>query len=224
MEPVIKDVVAEAKGRLFQQFKDKPKINALLDGIMNQIQESEDSKFDLLNGVSIYAAIGERLDVCGSIVGELRLGKTDEEYRAAILQKIAINTSNGTPDKLLQILQILTAAPDIKLWEHYPANLIFYANNVDGDMDSVRATLQNAAPAAVGNVGVIHDPTSLGFAPAETLYSDVTLEAIVTNLDENIVDQDGEFIVAQTAAVGDQIGSLAEGDSTFGGLLVEYYG
>lgn len=224
MEPIIKDVVEDATGKLLHQFKDKPKINAFLTGIVNQVQESENSKFDLLNGASIYTAIGERLDICGNIVGEPRLGKTDEEYRSAILQKIAINTSNGTPDKLLQILQILTAAENIKLWEHYPANVIFYSNNVDGDMEAVRATLQNAAPAAVGNIGVIHDPTSLGFAPAETLYSDVTLETIVTNLGDNIVDQGGEDIVAQTDAIGNQTGSLAEGDSTFGGLLVEYYG
>lgn len=224
MAPTINDVVEIGSGRLLHQFKDKPKINSFLTAVLNQVQESEDGKFDLLNNASIFTATGQRLDVCGDIVGEERLGKTDEEYREAILQKIAINTSNGTPDKLLQILQLLTAAPRVRLWEHYPANIIFYANNVDGGMNLVRETMQSASPAAVGNIGVIHDPTSLGFAPSESLYTDIVLQEMITESGDTIVDQNGSALVAQTSAVGSATGQLAEGDSIIGGLLVEYYG
>lgn len=202
MALTMKNVVEEGVGRLLYQFQSKPKIVSFLTATLNQIQESEDSKFDLLNGASIYTAIGERLDICGSIVGEERLGKTDTEYRNAILQRIAINTSNGTPNKLLQILQILTGATIIRLWEHYPANVIFYSNNISGDMEQVRRTLQTASPAAVGNIGAIHDPTGQGFAPAETLYTDVVILPIVNQDGEQLVNQDGDLILAQVVANG----------------------
>lgn len=225
MELVQKDVVERGINQLLHQFKNKPRVVTFLTATLNQLQESEDSKFDLLNNRSIYTATGQSLDLSGLIVGQERLGRSDEEYRASILQKIAISTSNGTPNKLLQILQILTNAENIRLWEHYPANVILYSDNPEGDMNVVRQTLQTAAPAAVGNVGVIHDPTGLGFAPAEGLYSNIVLEEIVTNTGENIVDQNGNYIVAQTSAIGSEISILAEGEEgTVGGLLVEYYG
>lgn len=202
MALVNKNVVEEGINRLLYQFQNKPKIISFLTGVLNQIQESEDSKFDLLNGASIYTAVGQRLDVCGAIVGEPRLGKTDGEYRNAILQRVAINTSNGTPNKLLQVLQILTGAGTVRLWEHYPANVILYSNNVDGDMDAVRETLQTASPAAVGNIGVIHDPTSTGFAPAESLYTETLILPIVNQGGQQLVNQDGDLILAQVQANG----------------------
>lgn len=232
MALTIKNVVEEGINRLLYQFQSKPKIVSFLTAILNQVQESEDSKFDLLNGASIYTAMGERLDVCGSIVGEERLGKTDAEYRDAILQRIAINTSNGTPNKLLQILQILTGATVIRLWEHYPANIIFYSNNPTGNMDQVRETLQTASPAAVGNIGVIHDPTGQGFAPAETLYTDILVLPIVNQDGEQLVNQAGDLILAQVVANGtvvelvlvDELGNIIideEGNTLTADVFVE---
>lgn len=202
MTLVNKNIIEEGVNRLLHQFKNKPKIVTFLSSVLGQIQESEDSKFELLNNRSIYTAFGDTLDLCGKIIGEERLGKSDEEYRATILQKIAINTSNGTPNKLLQILQLLTGAENVRMWEHYPANVIFYADNPIGDIELVRQTLQTAAPAAVGNVGVIHDPTGRGFVPSEVLYSDVIVLPIVNQDGEVLVTQDGSVILAQIQSSG----------------------
>ena len=58
--------------RLIQQYRDKPKFNALISLYAGISQEIEDTAFDLLLLRDVDTAIGSQLDVIGRIVGQSR--------------------------------------------------------------------------------------------------------------------------------------------------------
>ena len=71
---------------------------------MTQIQDLEDSSFEVLLNRWIDTAVGVQLDGVGAIVGEAREGRGDDEYRLAIKARIQINFSEATPEDILTAL------------------------------------------------------------------------------------------------------------------------
>ena len=63
------DHCADGLERLLQQFKDRPRIAALLCAFVRQVQELEDAAWQLLTERHVDAAIGVQLDALGRIVG-----------------------------------------------------------------------------------------------------------------------------------------------------------
>lgn len=73
-EDIIKfDYIAKAKERLIQQYKDKPKFNALLEGLADGSQLIEDEACNLFDIYDIDTMAGHNLDVIGAIVGQSRV-------------------------------------------------------------------------------------------------------------------------------------------------------
>jgi len=66
------DYPVKAVKRLIQQYRDKPKFNALVELYANIAQEIEDTSFDLLLLRDVETAFGVQLDVIGRIVGQGR--------------------------------------------------------------------------------------------------------------------------------------------------------
>ena len=69
------------------------------------IQEIENVAFQLLEDMWLPTAVGAQLDVLGEILGLPRTSADDETYRSALRIQIAINTSQGNPDRLTQVAQ-----------------------------------------------------------------------------------------------------------------------
>lgn len=68
----------------------------LIRTLAEPAQAIEDATLDLYMGFFLPGAVGFRLDLIGRRVGQLREGMSDEDYRTAILAKIAVNRSTGT--------------------------------------------------------------------------------------------------------------------------------
>ena len=167
MIPVTIDLVEQGLSRVLSQFNDSPLFLGLVKSYLESVQSTEDGIFQLLDQRSVYTAFGTTLDYIGAIVGEQRLGKSDSAYRDAILFRIFLNSSEGTPDQLLQILQTASGGTNVRLWEHFPVSCIFYTN---GDItEGILDAMQDASPATSGNVGIIHDPDNNGYTPPELL-------------------------------------------------------
>lgn len=117
----IEDHVQQGLGLLLSQYKEKPRIAALLSSYLRRVQELEDAIFDVLIKRLIDNAVDEQLRVIGRIVGQPNEGGWDDTtYRIFIKGRIRANQSNGHGDDVIDVLNLVEAA-DFVLSEVYPA-------------------------------------------------------------------------------------------------------
>lgn len=121
---------ADAVARLASQFRDKPLIAGLIMSFVAQHQGMEDAGQQLLTERLIDTAVGAQLDGFGSIVGELRQGRNDDDYRLALKARMGRNNSEGTPDDVINVFNLLTGSTQTHLVEVAPA-VITLTGNVD---------------------------------------------------------------------------------------------
>ncbi len=117
----ITDHIEAAIARLISQFRDpKPVLHGMIYSYVEQIQELENTVWDVINHRLLDPAPGEsvgaegvQLDVLGKIVGQPRLALSDEGYRTAIKIRIRVNRSRGTSEDLLAILRLAMPSPKV---------------------------------------------------------------------------------------------------------------
>jgi hypothetical protein len=103
---------------IISQFKNKPNISALQKVLETRLYEVE-FFFEQINEIKdIFSCTGQQLDVIGNILGLTRYNASqlalnadfthldDDLYRLFLLQKIALNTSNGTYKDMLKNLNV----------------------------------------------------------------------------------------------------------------------
>lgn len=108
-----------ATARLISQFRDpKPVLHGMIKSYVDQLQELEDVLWDVINHRLLDPAPGEsvgaegvQIDVLGKIVGQPRLGLSDEAYIAAIKLRIRVNRSRGSSVDILEILRLAMPEP-----------------------------------------------------------------------------------------------------------------
>ncbi len=125
---VVKDQVQQGKDRLVTQWAEKVTVQGLLKSYLENVQTIETIYDQLLKERSVFTAIGTQLDNIGVIVGESRLGRSDAVYRQAVLNRVAINRADGTPETIVEILMTITDSTIVTVFEHYPANVHVFIN------------------------------------------------------------------------------------------------
>ncbi len=117
----IENHVEQGLALLLSQYRDKPRIAALLSSYLRRVQELEDATFDVLIARLIDNAVNEQLRVIGRIVGQTNEGGWDDDtYRLFIKARIRANKSNGRGDDVIDVINLVEAA-DFVLSEVYPA-------------------------------------------------------------------------------------------------------
>ena len=117
----IEDHVEQGLRLLLSQYRDKPRIAALLSSYLRRVQELETAIFDVLVSRLIDTAVDEQLRKIGRIVGQPNQGSWDDDtYRLYIKARIRANKSNGHGDDVIDVLNLVEAA-DFVLSEVYPA-------------------------------------------------------------------------------------------------------
>jgi hypothetical protein len=112
---------AVAVSRLLAQYQDKPRIVSAIRALAAGAQALEDDLFGLLVSTTFTAATNNDLDQWGALVGEVRGGLNDADYRRMIGARILANRSHGTRDELIRILQITTEPSIVTYTDIYPA-------------------------------------------------------------------------------------------------------
>lgn len=97
-------VVAESLSVLLTQFQGFPVIEGFVASHAVQAQALEYVFNDLILR-SINDSTGVTLDVYGKIVGESRLDRNDDDFRAAIRARITTNKGNGRVDDIIRVLR-----------------------------------------------------------------------------------------------------------------------
>lgn len=172
--PII-DHVQKALARLLTQYQGATRLQSLLTAMIDPIQEIEDVLQSMNIDRYLAAAVGVQLDNIGDIVGLPRpTGMGDEQYRLHLYGQIKVNTSEGQPEQLIQIYQLLTQAVIVLLFEEFPAEFIIASDYTPPDQattDDLIDIVKSAAPAGVRNGGIIAFSLNHRFAYAGRLVS-----------------------------------------------------
>jgi hypothetical protein len=139
--------IDEMKGLLLSQFSNSPNILKWIEIWGDQVQELEAEWFDLIESLGIDTAYGYGLDLIGKEVQELRQGKNDADYRNAILTKIFINNSSGTPEEVISATKQITGASNVYYSEQYPAGVVLEI--IGAEYVSKSSIIRQTVPAAV---------------------------------------------------------------------------
>lgn len=122
----ITDHVTQGLALLIDQYRNKPRIRAWVSSYLRRIQEQEDTIWDVIDSRMLDNATNAQLDVLGRIVGQPRIGATDDDYRLFIRTKIRANRSRGLS---VDIIEVVIAAMDgatesFRYIELYPATIL----------------------------------------------------------------------------------------------------
>lgn len=148
------DYIGIALSRLTSQFDKSPRIRAFVQAMVTPIVTLETDADDLREKRWIDTAVGAQIDGCGAIVGVLRQGRSDDEYRSAIKFQVFVNTSNATPEEMMTGLRTLTMPDDVQYIEQYPATAIFFTDGPSVPT-GIQPVMQSLAPAAISDVQVL---------------------------------------------------------------------
>lgn len=86
-------------------------VEKLLVPILDQVQEIENALWDVYFYRQLDNAVDATLDMLGKIVGQLRNGLDDDDYRRYIRARIFSNKSNGTVEDLILIARLILNDP-----------------------------------------------------------------------------------------------------------------
>jgi len=222
---------------LLGQFQEKPIIEGVLTTWMDKIQEVENDLYDLMTQTLFLNAEGENLQRYGTLLGIPRPdGISDGVYRELLIAEILRRSSDGTPDRIRQIIEATTGMSGMRVFEHYNANeaipvlgsiMIYgYADpsivtfKIDADEGKF---LKRAAPTTTGSVilgqhlygeSSLFIPSELVASP-ERLYINQTGDSDPNSTDFLVTDTD-DFIAIQQS-IFDQYGEGFEN-----GVLPEF--
>ena len=148
---IITTHVQDAISRLVEQYKNKGQLAALITAFVEQTQGQEQTLNDLLTQRSIYMAVGVQLDLLGTILGQARDGLEDEPYRIRLKTRVLQNISQGQPEALVAVFQLLVGSTLVEIQEWPPAGVGMGTDaSIDpGDVNSIYANVQLVAPAGV---------------------------------------------------------------------------
>ena len=196
--------------RIVNQFSNSPKVQALMQAIVAPLETIEGDIDALKNQRWIDTAIGKQLDGCGYIVGELRRGRIDDDYRDAILFRIFVNTSKATPPDMIHGLDYLTKPDDLQYMEQYPATVFMLTNGPVVPTD-IQRTMQGLAPAAISDVQVMVTYTA---KPFRFSSSDENNELFVNDDADYLTIEGADWVIqsANTTNKGSRLSGLTATD------------
>jgi hypothetical protein len=207
----------EAISRLAGQFQDKPKLKAMMEAIVGPLDDVLADLDALKTQRWIDTAIGAQLDGCGSIVGETRKGRGDDEYRAAIKFRVFVNVSTGTPADIQEAISYLIGGDDRQYLEVYPATVLVFSDGPNPPKD-IQAQIQDIAPAAISTIPVMVSYTEKPFRfgreglPSELFVNDQYLTADGSDL---------QLSTGQNTVNGATLGGLVPADISANDSLIE---
>ena len=188
----ITDHEGGALARLLQQYKGKSNIESLIKPMTTEYQELEDAIFELLSVLDIDAVEGDVLDVIGTVIGIDRVsGQTDAIYRQFLKAKIGQNFSDGTPEEVIEIFNVLRSTTDGHLSEYPPAAVhVYIHHDIDADVEPYI-------------VPILQDSVGAGILVGGTKYSDT---------DPFVLGWDGEIDPTALGKGLSWVGTMDEGE------------
>lgn len=144
------DYAADMKRDLLEQFKGKPRIEALVEVMAEQMQDLFDFFVQLRNERDVYHSVGKQLDGVGDIAVLTRMeaGKLmgdpipvdiieDDLYRQYLIYKILKNTCDCTYPDIIKAFRMFWDRPLYYSEDpQWPATMIFDTGEMQGYVDT----------------------------------------------------------------------------------------
>lgn len=137
---------------LLDQYKEKPRIEALLRSYLDEVQELEDVIADIRASRDVDTTTGVHLEKIGRKVGQPRVG-VDDLYRVFIRVRIRVNASHGKAKDVIAVAKLATLGRACKFYPLYPASFVIDV------LEPLGATL---TPLAGFIAGLIEEATAAG--------------------------------------------------------------
>lgn len=152
----ILDYAERAKARILSQYREKPKLVALVMTLAAAVQEIEAALFDVIDQTAVGTAVGSWLDQLGNIVGEERGGVGDVLYRRYINARIAANGSEGTLENIIDVIEAWYGSPfpDLRLAELGRMNIEVDMADPDVSAESVERLIKLLRDTRSAGVGI----------------------------------------------------------------------
>jgi hypothetical protein len=143
----ITDFWARCAPFILSQYQDSTRLRGLIESGCKQSDDTEAAFFEIVAAFDLPTAKGVQLDKIGAWYREGRLGRSDADYRDAIILRAA-SQINGTPDEIIRFLQALfPGLSDIVYQPEYPAGFALLTASSEGS-----GYLEPLAPAGVSAV------------------------------------------------------------------------
>ena len=151
------DYRAKAVGYLLSQYQTSPRLVAFLEALATGAQYLEEAAFGVWVSTRLTTASGDALDQWGALVGEVRGGLTEDEYRRFIQARILANNSTGTTDDLVRVFELVCGpVVHVRHFDNYPASFQITALRSEA-MSDVRAGRVGALMRTIKPAGVAMD-------------------------------------------------------------------
>lgn len=138
--------ISQGLARLITQFKEKPRLSALIAAILNEDQQIEDALWSLLTRALDNPNLsGVSMDAIGKLVGQPRQGQSDGAYLPYIQARIKTNLSDGTVETLLAITVFLVGAGIPILFREYTKAVEIEVDGVTGNAYQIWQQFLNLA-------------------------------------------------------------------------------
>lgn len=160
--------VEDALARMLEQYKNAPRLKAMITKLGEEFQSIEDAFNSIGLARSIATAEGVHLDKLGYIVGAVRPDNvSDYVYRVIIYGRISANVSQGEPENVINTYKLLTQATNVRMEEEFPAAVNLFSDGaLDGEtLPYVEFYLKKSLPAGVKLVsfGLFSNTIGFGF-------------------------------------------------------------
>lgn len=120
------DVDGSAKDLQIEKFRNSANFNSLIGILVAPVQFLEDILDELRTKLGLTHASGSLLELLAKLAGEPLVHEHDNALRAAVEVRIAINSSEGTPEDLLEILASRSGASSLHYIRRPPAAFVIY--------------------------------------------------------------------------------------------------
>lgn len=117
---LVSDRVERAKSLLLSQFKGSPNINTLVEVLVTELQQLENTLCDLQDVRTLDKSYGVWLDEIGRQLKVDRGSYNDNDYKTAIKLEMFRKTASATKEDILRIVELLTGDSDAILLNKYP--------------------------------------------------------------------------------------------------------
>lgn len=143
----ITDYWARCNPFILSQYQDSTRLRGLIESGCKQSNDTEAALFEVVAAFDLPTAKGVQLDKIGAWYREGRLGRSDADYRDAIIIRAA-SQINGNPDEIIRFLKALfPSMSDLRYVPEYPAGFAMVTASTEGT-----GYLEPLAPAGVSAV------------------------------------------------------------------------
>ena len=123
----------DSKDLLITQYKNKPNFKKLM-GIVGKRTQNIENKLEVFySRLNIDSMDGVNLDMIGNVLILERKGLSDNDYKFDLKIQIALLSSMGNTEDIINFISLVTGANRIYMKENFPASVGIFSNQSISD-------------------------------------------------------------------------------------------